>query len=61
MSRVNLAVGVNVDGRFVGVSDVESLGHYVRTQWHDYQEKLLEWGNNTRRKNLLSAGVRYRP
>jgi len=26
---------------FVGVSDIESLGPYVKTQWRDYQEKLL--------------------
>ena len=50
MPRVSLAVGV---------SDIESLGAYVRTQWQDYQEKLLGWGNNARRKNLLSAGVCY--
>jgi len=28
-------------GIFVGVSDIESLGPYVKTQWRDYQEKLL--------------------
>lgn len=26
---------------FVGVSDIESLGPYVKTQWRDYKEKLL--------------------
>ena len=26
---------------FVGVSDIESLGPYVKTQWRDYQSKLL--------------------
>lgn len=26
---------------FVGVSDIESLGPYVKTQWRDYQDKLL--------------------
>lgn len=26
---------------FVGVSDVESLGPYVKTQWRDYSNKLL--------------------
>ena len=26
---------------FVGVSDIESLGPYVKTQWRDYQNKLL--------------------
>lgn len=26
---------------FVGVSDIESLGPYVKTQWRDYQGKLL--------------------
>ena len=26
---------------FVGVADIESLGPYVKTQWRDYQEKLL--------------------
>jgi integrase len=26
---------------FVGVSDIESLGPYVKTQWKDYREKLL--------------------
>lgn len=26
---------------FVRVSDVESLGPYVKTQWRDYQSKLL--------------------
>lgn len=26
---------------FVGVSDIESLGPYVKTQWRDYQEQLL--------------------
>lgn len=26
---------------FVGVSDIESLGPYVKTQWRDYGEKLL--------------------
>jgi hypothetical protein len=29
---------------FVGVSDIESLGPYVKTQWRDYQAELL--GNN---------------
>jgi len=26
---------------FVGVSDIDSLGPYVKTQWRDYQERLL--------------------
>ncbi len=26
---------------FVGVSDIESLGPYVKTRWRDYQNKLL--------------------
>jgi integrase len=26
---------------FVGVSDIESLGLYVKTQWRDYQDRLL--------------------
>lgn len=26
---------------FVGVSDIESLGPYVKTRWKDYKEKLL--------------------
>lgn len=26
---------------FVGVSDIESLGPYVKTQWRDYQDRLL--------------------
>ncbi|MCW3985024.1 MAG: hypothetical protein NWE91_01225 [Candidatus Bathyarchaeota archaeon] len=26
---------------FVGVSDIESPGPYVKTQWRDYQAKLL--------------------
>jgi len=26
---------------FVGVSDIESLGPYVKTQWRDYQQRLL--------------------
>ena len=26
---------------FVGVSDIESLGPYGKTQWRDYQRKLL--------------------
>jgi integrase len=26
---------------FVGVSDIESLGSYVKTQWKDYEDKLL--------------------
>jgi hypothetical protein len=26
---------------FVGVTDIESLGPYVKTQWRDYQDKLL--------------------
>ena len=46
---------------FVGASDIESLGPYVKTQWRDYQEKLLGWGNNAKRENLLSAAVCYMP
>jgi len=30
---------------FVGVSDIESLGPYVKTQWKDYEDKLLGKGN----------------
>jgi len=26
---------------FVGVSDIESLGPYVKTQWRDFKDKLL--------------------
>jgi hypothetical protein len=26
---------------FVGVSDLERLGPYVKTQWRDYHERLL--------------------
>lgn len=26
---------------FVGVTDIESLGPYVKTEWRDYQDKLL--------------------
>jgi len=27
--------------RFVSVSDIESLGHCVKTQWKDYERKPL--------------------
>jgi len=30
---------------FVGVSDIESLGPYVKTQWKDYEDKLLGKGD----------------
>jgi len=30
-----------VKRNFVGVSDLESLGPYVKTRWRDYQESLL--------------------
>jgi hypothetical protein len=26
---------------FVGVTDIESLGPYVKTQWRDYEDKFL--------------------
>lgn len=39
---------------FVGVSDIESLGPYVKTQWKDYQNKLL--GKN---QETLSAQSGY--
>jgi hypothetical protein len=26
---------------FVGVTDIESLGPYVKTSWRDYEDKLL--------------------
>jgi len=26
---------------FVGVSDIESLGAYVKIQWRDYEDRLL--------------------
>lgn len=30
---------------FVGVSDIESLGPYVKTQWKDYEDRLLGKGD----------------
>jgi len=40
MELINLRTLAASD--FVGVSDIESLGSYVKTQWRDYSEKLLK-------------------